>query len=288
MNRKSMILRNVVFPALFFFGFAGNAYAADASLCTNDMAMRADAAASPIKDWDALYSVYKSYAVCDSGAAAEGFSDSVAKLFVDHWTEFGKFASLAEKDDDFKYFAIGHIDETDDMDDLVRIASNAQKSCPAGQDKLCETILNQAKYPDVNGWLSSNAWKQKVDGGGSIGYYSDYNTYVIGDISGDGRHDLAVAYTLEGVRGGTDWLRYVALFLASSDPKNHGHDYCCTYQIGGKGIATEDKIEIKHRQIVIIGKAYVDGKDAYCCPSKPMSIRLKVVDGKLIEVKEKK
>ena len=263
------------------------ARAADATACTQAMAMISDQALTTAvsSHWSDFYNVYKKWAVCDDGAIAESFSDSAAQLFAKHWGGIGQFFAFAAKDDDFEDFALRHIDETDDADDLDRIATNAEKSCPQGKDRFCNAIWGQAKYPDVADWLWGYARNQKSDWGDSIGYYPRYNEYVVGDLSGGGQDAVIVAFTLEGVRGGTDWLRYIAVFLKSPNSKTQQHMKCCIYQIGGKGIADAESVEIKNQEILIKGKAFVEGKDAYCCPSKPMIIRLKLMNGKLVEEK---
>lgn len=261
------------------------ARAADATACTQSMAMIADQGltAAVSSHWSDFYDAYKKWAICDDGDIAEGFSDSAVKLFANHLDAIGDFIKLIGQDNDFRYFAIKHLDETDDLNDLVHTAQNAIDRCPAGQKQLCDEIWAQAKFPDVAAWLRDNADKKKAETGNTIGYYPEYNIFVVGDLVGSSHDDLAVAFTLEGVRGGNDWLRYIAVFTRSPDPASQGHDFCCVFQIGGKGIANDDKIEIKNQEVVISEKAFVAGKDAECCPSKQQSFRLKIQDGKLVK-----
>lgn len=254
--------------------------AADSSTCEQAFDALGSATST---HWSDFFAVYKKYAVCDDGAIAEGFSDSAAKLFANHWDAIGDFIKLIKQDNDFRYFAIKHVDETDDLNDLVRAAQNAKEHCPAGQKQLCDEIWAQAEFPDVAAWLRDNADKKKAEIGSPVGYYPEYDTFVVGDLTGHGHDDLAVAFTLEGVRGGNDWLRFVAVFTKSVGPASQGHDFCCVFQIGGKGIANDDKIEISNQEIVISEKAFVAGKDAECCPSKQQSLRLKIQDGKLVK-----
>jgi hypothetical protein len=269
--------------------FAQNLTDHDELKCSQQLAMLADDAASKAKSsWADFYKAFKNYEVCDDGGIAEGFSDSAAQLFAKQWGHIGDFFSLADKDADFELFSIRHIDETDDANDLDRIAVNARDNCPSGREKLCKAIWAEATYPDVGDWLYWNAHKQKSDDGGAVGYYPEHNEYVTGPLDATAIPYLIVAFTLEGQRDGNDWLRYVAVFTPSSDPNNHEHSFCCIYQIGGKGIASEEKMEIRDNEIVISGRAFVPGKDAMCCPSQPMTLRVKLVEGKLVEDSEMK
>ena len=270
---------------LAFLGVVPTAHA-DSTICPDTLAIQADNAVSEAKQWDAFYDAYKKYHMCDDGAIAEGFSDSAAKLFANHWDGLSEFLAYAAKDNDFKYFAIKHLDETDDANDLDRITSNADKKCPKGREKLCKVISLQAQYPDIADWLWNNSKNKNTDSGEPAGYYPEYDEFIIGDVT-EQKGDIAVAFTLEGLRGGTDWLRYIAVFRRSTEDNGKGHDFCCSYQIGGKGIASDEKVEIQHGEIVVSGKAFVEGKDAYCCPSKPMTLRLKVLDERLVEVTKK-
>jgi len=285
MNRRAQLI-----ALIMLLGPMTLTHASNVNECTPAMAMSAEAAMlkAGSSHWTDFYHHYKKYGACDDGSIGEGFSDAAAKLFANHWDEIGKFIELTTNDDDFRYFAIKHLDETDEVSDLARIAENAQTNCPQGHRQLCDEIWAQAKFPDVAEWLWYNARTKMSETGSPIGYYPEYDTFIEGDMSGNGDGDVVVAYTLEGVRGGTDWLRYVAVFLKSSKKGSQEHEYCCTYQIGGKGIATEDKIFIQNHEIVISTKAFVEGKDALCCPSKPLTIRLKLVDGRLVKVEDKK
>jgi hypothetical protein len=260
---------------------------ADTVQCSDTMAIKADNAASNIGTWNDFYEAYKNYSVCDDGSIAEGFSDSAAKLFAYQWNTLDNFVALTKKDNTFELFSLKHLDETDDLSDLNQIASNAANKCPSSQHTLCKVIWFQAKYPDVGAWIQVYAHQQFTNNGSSVGYFPEYNRIVTGDLAGDGKNDLAVAFTLEGIRGGTDWLRYVAVFLKAPGDNNYEHKYCCMYQIGGKGIATDEDMEIKDHDIVISGKAFVEGKDALCCPSKPFTIHIKVIDGALVKVESK-
>jgi len=145
-------VRHLLLILGFLIFSANSAYAADDSQCTTDKAMKAEALPN-IKQWDDFYTAYQSYGVCDDGSIAEGFSDSAAKMLANHWDQIGIFIALSAKDQGFRDFIVGHIDETDDLNDISRIIWNARNMCPAGAKGLCKALEVQAIHPDISGWL---------------------------------------------------------------------------------------------------------------------------------------
>ena len=102
--------------------------------------------------------------------------------------------------------------------------------------------------------------------------------FVEGQIGG--KPAGLLRYTLEGVRGGTDYLEYVAVFWKVSG----NFKFCCTKQVGGKGLNSIEKVSFLGNGLVLTGMQFVPGKDAMCCPSRPFQSTLVVQDGELIEV----
>jgi len=94
--------------------------------------------------WDALYKSYRLYGNCDDGAIGEGYSESVARILVDHWRTLPRLASLAKKDADFRHFVLKHVDATLDMKDVEKIRTKAETQCPPGLHVLCDDLRKQA------------------------------------------------------------------------------------------------------------------------------------------------
>jgi hypothetical protein len=99
-----------------------------------------------LRSWDALYMSYKSYRQCDDGAIGEGYSESVARILVDHWNTLPQLARLSRKDAEFRAFVIGHVDATLNMDDVEKIRKNAKTQCPAGLQTVCSDLAKQADF----------------------------------------------------------------------------------------------------------------------------------------------
>jgi len=123
---------------------ACGAVRAQDSGCTDAQAARAETAIESVRTWDALYKSYKLYEQCDDGAVAEAYSESVARILVDHWSTLPRLAQLAKKNDDFWQFVLDHIDSSDDPGDLRTIKLRAERRCPAGLRSTCRELKKAA------------------------------------------------------------------------------------------------------------------------------------------------
>jgi hypothetical protein len=112
--------------------------------CADAQSRRAEAEADSLRTWVALHASYKLYQRCDDGAVGEGYSESVARILVDHWSTLPQLARLAKQDPGFRAFVMGHVDATLDMDDVRRIRHNAETRCPAGLKATCDDLAERA------------------------------------------------------------------------------------------------------------------------------------------------
>jgi hypothetical protein len=85
------------------------------------------------------------YRQCDDGAIGEGYSESVARILVDHWMTLPRLAQLARKDDEFRRFVLKHVDETLNHEDVESIRANAENVCPTRLRHLCDDLMKQAE-----------------------------------------------------------------------------------------------------------------------------------------------
>jgi major membrane immunogen (membrane-anchored lipoprotein) len=106
--------------------------------------------------------------------------------------------------------------------------------------------------------------------------YSQFRNYAYGDIDGDGKEDAAVVYTLEGIRGGNDWLRFLAVKLSSENGR------IIFKQVGDKDIRSVVSIKIANGKIVASTLEYASN-DASCCPSISKTATFVIKNGKLFE-----
>src|SRR4030088_1937887 len=105
--------------------------------CSDSEAQRAETVAEMLRSWDALYRSYKLFRQCDDGSIGEGYSESVARILVDHWNTLSQLSHLAKKDAEFRAFVMKHVDATLNMEDVEKIKQNANTRCPIGLLMVC-------------------------------------------------------------------------------------------------------------------------------------------------------
>jgi hypothetical protein len=124
--------------------FSVRAADAEKKPCTDEEGRHALDQADTLRSWDALYRSYKAFGRCDDGAIGEGFSESVARILVDHWNTLPRLAQLARQDAAFRAFVIAHVDATLNMDDVGKIKDNARTHCPTGLRTTCTNLAKRA------------------------------------------------------------------------------------------------------------------------------------------------
>ena len=113
--------------------------------CTKDMAMKAEAEASTLADWNAIYQSFLKYRNCDDAAIAEGYSESISRMLAERWLDVQRLKAITSKDALFEKFVVRHIDETIPMDRLQKIAKYSRDSCPAGEASFCARLEKAAQ-----------------------------------------------------------------------------------------------------------------------------------------------
>jgi len=97
-----------------------------------------------LRTWEALYRSYTSYRICDDGFVGEQYSESEARLLVDHWKTLPRLASLARENVDSRRFVLRHVDASLDMKDVGRIKVKVRIQCPRELRVLCDDLGKQA------------------------------------------------------------------------------------------------------------------------------------------------
>jgi hypothetical protein len=118
-----------------------------ASRCSQQDAIEADSAVDHMKNWAAVYGVFKLYGKCDDGGISEGYSDAIVQLLALHWTRIGELSKLTQKDPMFEKFVLSHIDETAIWEQEKMIAAHARDQCPTGLEGLCKRLEKAAENP---------------------------------------------------------------------------------------------------------------------------------------------
>ena len=112
--------------------------------CTDEEGRRALDHADTPRSWDALYKSYMMFGRCDDGAIGEGFSQSVARILVDHWSTLPRLTQLARQDGSFRAFVMRHVDATLNTDDIEKVKENSRMNCPTGLRTTCTNLAEQA------------------------------------------------------------------------------------------------------------------------------------------------
>ena len=130
-----------------FIGLGGVGFAVVNNACSIDMYKRADASiVTAAAGWRSLLGHWKTFASCDDGALAEGYSDAVVTLLANRWDQFDVFVALSERNPAFRRWAIRHIDATASSDDLEKIVRNAARCAGRAKTKsLCGEVGSAAR-----------------------------------------------------------------------------------------------------------------------------------------------
>lgn len=141
-----MLIRKLLILTLPIFSCACSAAHAkpQTTQCTPAQAEAADQSVDSLDDWGTINVYFKKYRQCDDGSIAEGSSEAVARLLVDHWETLPTLVSLMGPNQPLKPFVLRHINTTLDTEDLRRIEHNASSECPDGAASLCRSIRETA------------------------------------------------------------------------------------------------------------------------------------------------
>ena len=113
--------------------------AAQSTNCTQKTIDRLEDESDGIRDWSTLHSFYRRYTLCklNDASVEQGVSESVARMFADHWITLPVAAKLFEQDALFEKFALTGLNITDLTKDLNHIDNLASKNCPNDLHLLC-------------------------------------------------------------------------------------------------------------------------------------------------------
>lgn len=138
-----MFIRNLVFIVIFLLAGGSAAAQSHAITCTPAQAEAADAAVDTLNNWEAIAAFRTKFRQCDDGSIAEGSSEAVARLLVDHWDTLPALSHLIAKTPALRPFVLRHINSTLDTGDLEKIKQNAAH-CPGSMQSLCKSIAQAA------------------------------------------------------------------------------------------------------------------------------------------------
>lgn len=138
-----MFTRNLAFITISLLAAGNVAAETHTAKCNASQAEAADAAVDTLNSWKAVAAFRAKFAQCDDGSIAEGSSEAVGRLLVDHWDTLPELSRLIEKTPALRPFVLRHINSTLDTGDLEKIKQNAA-NCPSGVQSLCKCIAKAA------------------------------------------------------------------------------------------------------------------------------------------------
>jgi hypothetical protein len=97
-----------------------------------------------LRTWNSLHKSYRLYGRCDNVSAQEGYSESIARILVDHWGTLPRLALIVRTDQHFKEFVLGGVNATLNTDDVEKIKANALQRCPSQLKGLCDELSKAA------------------------------------------------------------------------------------------------------------------------------------------------
>lgn len=124
-----------------------SAAAIKASNCSAEMhRLGASLLADAGRDWRSLMRHHTTFAACDDGELAAGYSQAVVDLFANRWEQFPLFMRLAQRQPGFQQWAVQHIDSSVESRDLQRILRNTSKCRGSAAARLtCRNIRREAQ-----------------------------------------------------------------------------------------------------------------------------------------------
>ncbi|HJT42475.1 MAG TPA: hypothetical protein VJ750_03145 [Rhizomicrobium sp.] len=111
-----------------------------AARCTRAISDAADRDLDRLKSWAAVYRTFRLYRQCDDGGIAAGYSDTVAILLTEHWSDVTELSDLSKSHPLFERFVLRHIDGLMSPEQSQLIKENARNRCPAGAKRLCRLL----------------------------------------------------------------------------------------------------------------------------------------------------
>jgi len=112
--------------------------------CTQRDFTAADAMVDHLDSWAKVSETFTKYGHCDDSSIAEGNSEAIARLLVDHWSLLPQLGTMTEHNQPLKAFVLRHLDATLNSTDLDKIVALATSSCPSGMDSLCQELKGAA------------------------------------------------------------------------------------------------------------------------------------------------
>ena len=124
-------------------GAASGASAAD-KVCSKADAAAAEKAVERVNNWAQLYKAWQDYRHCDTGPVADGYTDTLLRLFVE-WKGVDALAASMKKDAQYSEWVHARLKSPAAKDDQPAMYSRVKASCPSGMDAFCAELADSVK-----------------------------------------------------------------------------------------------------------------------------------------------
>ena len=115
-----------------------------APYCSGEEVANARAAASGLRDWEAMYDAFHRFSQCETAEVSAAFSASIAYLLTTGWSELHDLEHFAEANRGFRAFVVMHIDTSVGEAELRQILRNTAH-CPGYARPICRQIEYHAR-----------------------------------------------------------------------------------------------------------------------------------------------
>jgi len=109
--------------------------------CTKADAANAEKAIDRVVAWPAMQKAVKDWGHCDTGQAAEYFTEALLRLLVGSWIKVSELEPLYYGDNAFREWIDKRLaDPALPRDDADQVHDLSQNSCPKARKKLCDDL----------------------------------------------------------------------------------------------------------------------------------------------------
>ena len=142
------MIRFLLFLLIFATTSSASSAHAQQHSCSQAQIDKLEDNSGHLKTWQELHRFFTRYIRCQTEDASvqTGVSESVARLFVDHWDTLPVAWPWMRRSSAFERFVLDGINETLLVEDLNAISAHAHKSCPGNLHRLCQKIQREADF----------------------------------------------------------------------------------------------------------------------------------------------
>lgn len=114
--------------------------------CSKADAAAAEKAIDRVVSWGTMHKTWKDYGHCDSGQAAELFTEALLRMIVGSWPKIAELEPTFNNDVPYREWILARLGSgglpKGDLDDVHDLTQN---NCPKSQKRLCDALHEAAE-----------------------------------------------------------------------------------------------------------------------------------------------